>query len=284
MDVFSLLKFWRNAGVGDPITTTGDFDDENSFFDLVFTHPNNLQDSPTPTVNVISGFHIHSHHYHQSSNLDGADLKSNHIYSPPLFFNNKRKILPLDSTTHTKTPRSPFRVFMLGFHNHKPKSDKKEMKCEIEEVTISSLLNSSHDQSPSKRFSKEVVNRYLNLVKPFYIKVSRRSNDKVRLSEHNSMYSSPKKEDKPSVFKEVRKHLGKSRSSSSSSAVKPFPSPAVRRDDSALQQQDGIQSAILHCKKSYNSPSPGGYVLSRSGSAPSQGPRISIEEEKRSSI
>ncbi|MFS8024533.1 putative membrane-associated kinase regulator [Helianthus anomalus] len=67
---------------------------------------------------------------------------------------------------------------MLEFHNHKPKSNKKEMKCEIEEVTISSLLNrdNSHDQSPSKWFSKEVVNRYLNLIKPFYIKVSRRIN------------------------------------------------------------------------------------------------------------
>ncbi|KAJ0858519.1 hypothetical protein HanRHA438_Chr13g0601901 [Helianthus annuus] len=48
MDIFSLLKFWRNAGVGDPITTTGDFDDENSFFDLVFTYPTETQLSHHP--------------------------------------------------------------------------------------------------------------------------------------------------------------------------------------------------------------------------------------------
>ncbi|KAI3800198.1 hypothetical protein L1987_35508 [Smallanthus sonchifolius] len=282
MDVFSLLKIWRNAGVGDLINA-GDFDitdDEGSFFDLVFTNPNNVED------NVISD------HYQQSS-------KSTHAYTSPhnIFFNNKRKILPLDSS-NTKAPRSPFRVLMLGFQNTKAKSDKKDIKCEIEEVTISSLLNRDnslrnklgHDQMPSKRFSKDVVHRYLNLIKPLYVKVSRRSNEKVRLSEHDSFYTSPatapvfppRKEEKPSVFKEVRKHLGKSRSSSSSSVVKSIPSPVARRDDSALQQQDGIQSAILHCKKSYNSE--GCHVLSRSGSAPSQGHRISVDEEKRSSI
>ncbi|KAL7612280.1 probable membrane-associated kinase regulator 2 [Lactuca sativa] len=315
MDVFSLLKFWRNAGVGDPISA-GDFDitdDEGSFFDLVFTNPNNLEDQEcgeSPSVNVISGFH--SDHYQQFSKLGGADSKSNHTYSSPhaVFFNNKRKILPLDSS-NTKTPRSPFRGLMLGFQNNKTKLDKKEMKCEIEEVTISSLLKRDnsfrnklrsekfldHDQMSSKRFSKDVVHKYLNLIKPLYIKVSKKSNDKVKSPDQTSFPSSspatapvfsPRKEEKPSgrtVFKEVRKHLGKSRSSSSSSAtIKSIPSPASRKDDSALQQQDGIQSAILHCKRSYNSPSQGCNVLSRSGSAPSHGPRISIDEEKRSSI
>lgn len=315
MDVFSLLKFWRNAGVGDPINA-GDFDitdDEGSFFDLVFTNPKNLQDhdcAESPTVNVISG--LHSDHYQQFSKLDGADSKSKHTYSSSphaVFFNNKRKILPLDSS-NTKTPRSPFRVLMLGLQNNKTKLDKKEMKCEIEEVTISSLLKRDnslrhrlrsekfldHDQMPSKRFSKDVVNKYLNLIKPLYIKVSKKSNEKVRMPDHTSFPSSspatasvfsPRKDEKPSgrtVFKEVRKHLGKSRSSSSSAAIKSIPSPALRKDDSALQQQDGIQSAILHCKRSYSSPSQGCNVLSRSGSAPSQGPRISIDEEKRSSI
>nr|GEU79599.1 probable membrane-associated kinase regulator 2 [Tanacetum cinerariifolium] len=125
----------------------------------------------------------------------------------------------------------------------------------------------------SKRFSKDVVNKYLNLIKPKGLK---RGNDKVRCSEqsHQFMFSPRKDEKKITVFKEVRKHLGKSRSSSSN-AGKPVALTALRRDDSALQQQDGIQSAILHCKKSYNSPSQGCNVLSRSGSAPSHGSRIS---------
>ncbi|XP_076930042.1 uncharacterized protein LOC143594674 [Bidens hawaiensis] len=234
MDVFSLLKFWRNAGVGDSI------DDEGSFYDLVFTN------NDSPQVNIItSGFHSDTHYQQpQCSKLDGH-LKSNHTYyyySSPHTNNNKRKLL---STT---TPRSPFRVLMLGLHSTKSKSVK-EIKSDIQEVTISSLLNRD-DQMQSKRFSKDVVQRYLNLIKP-----------------------------KPSVLKEVRKHFGRNRSSSSS-VVKPVPSPAVRINDT----EDGIQSAILHCKKSYNSPSQGCNVLSRSGSAPSQGTRISVDEEKRSSI
>ncbi|KAI3736149.1 hypothetical protein L6452_15683 [Arctium lappa] len=77
--------------------------------------------------------------------------------------------------TNTKTPRSGFQ------NNSKTKSEKKEMKWEIEEVTISSLLKRDnslrnkmrtekfldHDQMPSKRFSKDVVHKYLNLMKPY---------------------------------------------------------------------------------------------------------------------
>ncbi|KAK8576562.1 hypothetical protein V6N13_032483 [Hibiscus sabdariffa] len=48
--------------------------------------------------------------------------------------------------------------------------------------------------------------------------------------------------------KGVCKQLGKCRSTSAASS-----SPISRRDDSLLLQHDGIQSAILHCKKSLNS-------------------------------
>ncbi|CAL5357790.1 unnamed protein product [Camellia sinensis] len=52
-------------------------------------------------------------------------------------------------------------------------------------------------------------------------------------------------------LREVCKHLGKSRSAAS--AVGIIPPVASKRDDSLLEQHDGIQSAILHCKRSYNS-------------------------------
>ncbi|KAE8716234.1 hypothetical protein F3Y22_tig00110156pilonHSYRG00617 [Hibiscus syriacus] len=48
-------------------------------------------------------------------------------------------------------------------------------------------------------------------------------------------------------YKGAYKHLEKSKSSSASA------SPINRRDDSLLLQHDGIQSAILHCKRSFNS-------------------------------
>ncbi|KAL4592797.1 hypothetical protein LXL04_005802 [Taraxacum kok-saghyz] len=58
----------------------------------------------------------------------------------------------------------------------------------------------------------------------------------------------------PAGLRVVCKHLGKSRSASTAvtaAAVSPGSLLSKRRDDSLLQQQDGIQSAILHCKRSF---------------------------------
>ncbi|CAD6233534.1 unnamed protein product [Miscanthus lutarioriparius] len=67
----------------------------------------------------------------------------------------------------------------------------------------------------------------------------------------------------PAGLKQVCKRLGKSRSASSAVAAAPSPgahAPAAagtgpqpqRRDDSLLQVQDSIQSAIAHCKRSFH--------------------------------
>ncbi|CAO2209382.1 unnamed protein product [Urochloa humidicola] len=67
----------------------------------------------------------------------------------------------------------------------------------------------------------------------------------------------------PAGLKQVCKRLGKSRSASSAVAAAPSPAAAggtpqaQRRDDSLLQVQDGIQSAIAHCKRSFNAPPKG---------------------------
>lgn len=56
----------------------------------------------------------------------------------------------------------------------------------------------------------------------------------------------------PAGLRVVCKHLGKSRSASTAvAAAPPGTISSKRRDDSLLQQQDGIQSAILHCKRSF---------------------------------
>lgn len=56
----------------------------------------------------------------------------------------------------------------------------------------------------------------------------------------------------PAGLRVVCKHLGKSRSASTAvAATPPGTASSKRRDDSLLQQQDGIQSAILHCKRSF---------------------------------
>ncbi|CAO2161650.1 unnamed protein product [Urochloa humidicola] len=73
----------------------------------------------------------------------------------------------------------------------------------------------------------------------------------------------------PAGLKQVCKRLGKSRSASSAVAAAPSATAALggaaggtqtqpqRRDDSLLQVQDGIQSAIAHCKRSLNASSKG---------------------------
>ncbi|AES94006.1 hypothetical protein MtrunA17_Chr5g0397131 [Medicago truncatula] len=197
-----------------------------------------------------------------------------------------------------------FRVFMSGLK--KPKTDsvleKKQHKPErikfkVEEVPIVSLFtrdNSSknsnksqtnqnqkveHESSLSpleeKRFSKEIVmHKYLKMVKPLYIRVSRRyshgdksspsekveaetatEGETVAENEENNAKTQSQKQGNniPAGLRVVYKHLGKSRSASSAVAASP---PVLvsskRRDDSLLQQQDGIQGAILHCKRSFN--------------------------------
>lgn len=188
------------------------------------------------------------------------------------------------------------------------------VKFKVEEVPIMSLFtrdnssrgasaNKSQKQSTEeslssasdeKRFSKEVMQKYLRMVKPLYIKVSKRYGGKLRFSGQLNVSSRAKATgpaaqkpapakpvaektqteavtdasetltqgttmknlkhgNLPAGLKVVCKHLGKSRSASSAVAAAPAGSVSSRRrDDSLLQQQDGIQGAILHCKRSFN--------------------------------
>ncbi|KAL6874689.1 hypothetical protein ACP4OV_013354 [Aristida adscensionis] len=142
-----------------------------------------------------------------------------------------------------------------------------------------------------RRFAKEMLLKYLNKIKPLYVKVSRRYGERLRFpgaSEGEETDAEPDPSPAPSPapsqpgsapaaqpvvvacgvraprasvpagLKQVCKRLGKSRSASSAVAAAPSPpppptpAPAQRRDDSLLQLQDGIQSAIAHCKRSFN--------------------------------
>ncbi|XAR70242.1 hypothetical protein NMG60_11027030 [Bertholletia excelsa] len=200
------------------------------------------------------------------------------------------------------------------------------VKFKVEEVPIMSLFTrdsssrassannksqkqqSSEESAPDeKKFSKEVMQRYLKMVKPLYIRVSKRYGEKLGFSgqlsvggtkdgplppstaaetttKGDSEQMNATAEAQPAVssvkglkpgnipagLRVVCKHLGKSRSASSAA---PTPGPSIqsqRRDDSLLQQQDGIQGAILHCKRSFNSSRDSeSSLLSRSVSDPS---------------
>ncbi|XP_030951991.1 probable membrane-associated kinase regulator 2 isoform X2 [Quercus lobata] len=174
----------------------------------------------------------------------------------------------------------------------KSASVNKTQKQNTEELGSSS---SSSTVSEEKKFSKEVMQKYLKKVKPLYVRVSRRYGEKLRFSgqlslggtaagakpilqktvapaaeksqaaepegsessannNNNNVKAHQKLGNIPTGLRVVCKHLGKSRSASSAVAAAPIGTAAAskRRDDSLLQQQDGIQSAIMHCKRSFN--------------------------------
>ncbi|KAL8148349.1 membrane-associated kinase regulator 5-like [Apium graveolens] len=120
-------------------------------------------------------------------------------------------------------------------------------KAELNRIT--SMATPKREQSfKSKRDKSEdsSSNKYLKLIKQA---------SKIKIFDQAVSANSPGDSDKQkgnssAVFRQVVKSLMKSKSS-----VRTVPVPVCRRDDSALQQQDGIQSAILHCKRSYSSSS-----------------------------
>ncbi|XVF53501.1 hypothetical protein PTKIN_Ptkin05aG0104300 [Pterospermum kingtungense] len=123
----------------------------------------------------------------------------------------------------------------------------------------------------SKRLPKDLIQKYLNIIKPLYVKASKKnSQSDLSMSSPAASpattvyYTKEKQGNLPTGVKGVCKQLGKSRSTSAAA------SPISRRDDSLLLQHDGIQSAILHCKKSFNSSKAESSWLSRCTSDSSQ--------------
>ncbi|XP_075485754.1 putative membrane-associated kinase regulator 2 [Primulina tabacum] len=138
---------------------------------------------------------------------------------------------------------------------------------------------------------KKLIQKYLKMVKPLYVRVSKRYVEKLKFSGQLSFSGSkgggtassppcvPMEEEGPAAAEAVNapaermksrvtqpngallqtgpkvghKQLGKSRSASAAVAASPQVKAAApdRRDDSLLQVQDGIQDAILHCKRSF---------------------------------
>lgn len=361
MEAFSLLKFWRNAGVlntaGDGATAIGttwhtdqvvdtedEADDAESFFDLELTAPNCDRKECGGDDYGFSG----DDESIWSDNNGDRDIdvarrnsesrkgsESAHIYISPEktpFF--KTRIRPLETISKPQSPISllrsapKFRVSLSRFRKSRsteradntdmkgvfdatPKHDQHKkttqqsklfsIRLNVEEVSMNFTRDHSWRSSgcklqkqrsdeastvESRSFPKDVVRKYIKLIKPLYLKVSKRRSEKMSYSgELMASFMSPikapmcspskamkvKKEESeekhvtlPAGLRVVCKHLGKSRSASSSAGVVP---PASRRDDSLLQQHDGIQSAILHCKRSFNSSS--SPPLSRSTSATS---------------
>ncbi|KAG0454649.1 hypothetical protein HPP92_023633 [Vanilla planifolia] len=138
------------------------------------------------------------------------------------------------------------------------------VRFKVEEVPVVSLFSRTHVAEEKKSGnSKEVVQKYLRKFKPFYVRVSKRYGFSGPLTktretglEETESYLTARighRRTKSAMSGKLRvanKNLGKSKSSVAS-ADSP-PNPSRRRDDSLLQQEDGIQSAIAHCKRSFS--------------------------------
>ncbi|KAJ3701069.1 hypothetical protein LUZ61_004774 [Rhynchospora tenuis] len=353
METFSLLKYWRGGGSTTTTTTTSasalstspstttistsalsptvssslsDSDEEGSFFDLEFSVQ---EESDLATL---------------SSDAD-VDLLRSEPVSPSgdLFLKSNSIIISSDPDTK---PLNQFpvsllksatkvRVFLLGLKKSRststdqPGSTVLSTKPKFLVVSLFSRDSGGAKQNKSskeeavvsaeeRKFAKEVVLKYLNKIRPLYVRVSKRYGEKLRFATSEgeetdaetevavvapapvTVKATPVRKETvivepdtgahpvvvacgvraprasvPAGIKEVYKRLGKSRSASATVAAKAAVSeapPPQRRDDSLIQQQDGIQSAIAHCKRSFNSSSSGSESpLQRSMSDPGDG-------------
>ncbi|KAJ6426528.1 hypothetical protein OIU84_022179 [Salix udensis] len=159
-----------------------------------------------------------------------------------------------------------------------------------EESTASAAGVASSDEK--QKFSKDVMQKYLQKVKPLYIRVSKRYGEKLKLSGQLSLGSGLKTPAAPPPSTVTQKtttadKLEKEKESVEAPAVAKGLKTGesafwVERDDSLLQQHDGIQSAILHCKRSFNaSRDSDSSVLSRSVSDPSHEKSIEIMSSRQ---
>ncbi|KAI4319990.1 hypothetical protein MLD38_033519 [Melastoma candidum] len=241
-----------------PCSTPVAADEDDSFFELELAVP----DSDTSKCSI------------STSTTDSASAVIRVASaSPGDKLLSKRKILPFEGLNRPHSPISllksapRFRVF--AFTQSKSTAavenagaGQKQGKhggnglAALRRSGSSRNADSPEDIGGSRRFSREVIRKYLRLLKPLYVRVSKKhgggSGSEMVSQVAPSASASPPKatvngKGKPPTGLPKSKQLGKSRSASA--ATTRAESPA-RMDDSLAQLQDGIQSAILHCKRS----------------------------------
>ncbi|WVY97703.1 hypothetical protein V8G54_029854 [Vigna mungo] len=277
------------------VETDTESDEDDSFFDLELTLPdfdnkeNNKNDEdPKRTTTTTTELKSLPSKDELGKTENDVPFKTTLPLSPtePI---SKRKVLPIEPISKPQSPiallRSApsFRIFMFRKRSRAP-PQKTELsaneakvfavKLSVEDFRSSPNLSRdnstrsfgskvrgySNEEPKPERFSKEALRKYLKLIKPLYVKVSKRYSDNMRFPGEGfatSPSSSPSVASGSSTMEKQgkgmrvgSKHLGKSRSASS--AVAGVSSPASRSDDTLLLQHDGIQSAILHCKRRIN--------------------------------
>ncbi|XP_058100187.1 probable membrane-associated kinase regulator 2 [Magnolia sinica] len=322
MEAFSLLKYWR-GGAGANVRTsntttiatavrrapseTDDYEDEGPFFDMEFTVPVEEDEREEDGYEEEEGsdemegeggldFRVSSGKTLPLSPSDHLFFKGRVVSIEPssVVFDPSKRQFPISFLRSA----TKFRVFLLGFKKPKPSPETNSSAQKQQSSRFFTVkMNQQHlDDAASedgisapemKKLAKDVMHKYLKMIKPLYVRVSRRQGQKPRFSgQLNSLglgfgrtrsspaggatasskgeaiapsLSNSNSQQKQGSLLVACRHLGKSRSASSAAvaAAPPLQHPHLqsqRRDDSLLQQQDGIQSAIAHCKRSFTAP------------------------------
>jgi len=260
MEVFSLLKYWKGGGGGVSSgcsnSSTASFaasagehadDDDGPFFDLDFADNGDVFHKLGRENEVIQEGDEEEEE-EENDVVGGIEWIKSGLFpksDSPIRTARKLRMLMLRlkrsksdsiSTTTSQTPNH-------NQHNDNNSKNKNVLRVKFNaEVSIVSLLSratsnskvnteqQAHESCNDERMNKrESVQKYLKMMK----RVSKRQ----QAAEAAAMTAAIK-----------RLNLRKSKSA----VVVPNNMASKRRDDSLLQQEDGIQSAILHCKRSFN--------------------------------
>ncbi|KAL1552805.1 hypothetical protein AAHA92_13561 [Salvia divinorum] len=286
MEALNLLKFWRSPAAraeGDDVRNAAfATDGEDSFFDLDFKSPDrgSVEERDADS--------------RKDFQFDESPSNNDH------FSNSK----PLSPVTILRSPPK-FKVFMLGFRKSSrcdnaelngetkakssklDRSNRSSVNCRVAEAPVLARENSLRSKMMRESFDYETasdvgwteksVPKYLKLIKPFYVKISNKAKSTDSVTPSSSPVTAPVNLSPMKFsegiwigsFKIVTRNFGKSRSASSMARVGVAPPSIRRRDDSLLEQNDGIQGAILHCKRSFNSSSQDYSRLPRAANDPS---------------
>ncbi|KAG7612782.1 hypothetical protein ISN44_As05g047660 [Arabidopsis suecica] len=214
---------------------------------------------------------------------------------------NKSKVLPFVDIS-SKPQQSPttllksgqkFRAFSFKKSEKSTTTEKKKeennrtslnvrFRVDDETTTTSFRKTASiarSQQTDDTMFDDSVSKRFFSLIKPLYTKSTKKQSSSTITSPTSSPAAREKQRNNiPSGMRSVRRQLGKSRSASAAIGGM---SPANRVDESLQVQQDGIQSAILHCKKSFHG-SRESSLLSRSTSESSSQEKLSTSSSEDS--
>ncbi|XP_075476322.1 membrane-associated kinase regulator 5-like [Primulina tabacum] len=288
MEGLGIRKFWRNSSAGDEVrgaafvTVEEENDEDDSFFDLVFKPPTSCKGGNAGSKKDFEFI---------ESSRDVFLSKSEFMISKPLSqavtlvrSTPKFRVFMLGFKRTTKCGKvdQSCGESKASTSNQSSKPSKKERenrfsgKFGVEEMSIAPVLGRENslrsrllrDEDDDETLSVgassvKSIPKYLKLIRPFQMKASKKAKVSNSITPSHSPETAPVNfsPSKLSVgsrsvgsLKIAARNLVKSRSVSATASTISLAPPSVRRrDDSLLEQHDGIQGAILHCKKSYNS-------------------------------